>query len=126
MILVASSHTQRGIERRQQQAQIAAPSQPSKPPSASVALPELCSIIPFRTPKDELRQIIDLVARMHGSTYRAVMSHARRNNAAVARFAAVCAVKQTRPCMSLTQMAMLFGKKDHSPISHAMKMRGFK
>jgi chromosomal replication initiation ATPase DnaA len=96
-----------------------------EPIPAPVAALESSNVVPFKTPKDELRDIIDKVARMHGSTFRAVMSKGRTDKIAHARQACICAVKEARPTMSLPQVGRVFGI-DHSSVLHSLKKRGYK
>jgi hypothetical protein len=72
--------------------------------------------------KAELRRVIGLVARMHGVTYDQIMNNKRRFFDA--RMAAICAVVQIRPDMTLNQLGKLFGR-DHTSVINAMQRRGF-
>lgn len=91
--------------------------------------PKSCVIIKFKPPTSrripgELHRVIDLVARMHGSTYAHVMSAERTRIHATARHACVCAVKEVRPVYSLKQLGDLFGGRDHTTIIHSLNVRG--
>ncbi|MFU0503634.1 helix-turn-helix domain-containing protein [Pseudaminobacter sp. NGMCC 1.201702] len=97
----------------------------TEPKPAPAAAPEPSNVVSFKTPKDELLDIIDKVARMHGSTFRAVMSKCRTDKIAHARQACICAVKEARPGMSLPQIGRVFGV-DHSSVLHSLKKRGYK
>lgn len=126
-LAVSSSRTMAGAARiaaqreRVRLAQLSAPDQ--KP--APVAAPEPSNVVPFKTPKDEFHDIIDKVARMHGTTLRAVMSKNRSNKIAHARQACICAVKETHPVMSLPQIGRIFGI-DHTTVLHSLRKRGYK
>lgn len=75
---------------------------------------------PVLTPADELRRIIELVARMHGCTYAQVIGKRRHHHIITARVAAMGAIKNVRPCMSLPAMGRLFGGRDHTTCLHAL------
>jgi hypothetical protein len=134
--LFAYSHTQAGIARLQRERQpTLATIEPVEVKRALVRLPEpvainvpQCTFAPnnivaFRTPKDEFRRIIDLVARMHGSSYRAVMSKTRFKPHPLARQACICAIRQAYPNRSLPEIGRIFGR-DHTTVLHAMRVRG--
>jgi chromosomal replication initiation ATPase DnaA len=74
------------------------------------------------SPHTPLQRIIDLVARMHGVSFAAVMGKSRRRHVVLARFAAICAVKEIRPCMTLPTLGRLFGR-DHTSILNALDRR---
>lgn len=76
-------------------------------------------------PRNELKHIIDLIARMHGVTYKQVISKGRVTRIAQARQAAMCAVKQARPGISLPKIGRLFDR-DHTTVIASMQRRGFK
>ncbi len=90
------------------------------------APPAFVMVIGARSPRTPLHHIIDLVARMHGCTFDAVMSRSRRRYHVVARHAAICAARQSRPGLSLPSLGKLFGGRDHTTILHAMRKRGFR
>lgn len=73
-------------------------------------------------PHTPLQNIIDLVARMHGVSFAAVMSKSKRARICIARYAAICAIRQARPGMTLPQLGKLFGR-DHTTIIHALDRR---
>lgn len=82
---------------------------------------------PVLTPADELRRIIELVARMHGATYAEVISKTRKRRVVWARVAAIGAVKNIRPGIkderrgiSLPALGRLFGNRDHTTILWAL------
>jgi hypothetical protein len=126
-IAVSGHHTQAGIARiaaqreRARLAQLPGP----EPKPAPVAAPEPSNVVPLKTPRDEVRDIIDKVARMHGTTLRAVMSKVKSNKIAHARQACICAVKEARPEMSLYQLGTVFGR-NHTSCLHSMRKRGYK
>jgi chromosomal replication initiation ATPase DnaA len=72
-----------------------------------------------------LRDIIDLVARMHGARYVDVMGDSREDRIVTARQAAICAVAYKRPDMSLPRLGRLFGR-DHTTILYTLRVRGFR
>lgn len=74
-------------------------------------------------PHTPLQRIVELVARMHGVPYDAVMSPSRTRNVCQARFAAICAVHEAYPDMTLYRIGQRFGR-DHSTVLHAFKSRG--
>ena len=71
---------------------------------------------PVLTPADELRRIIELVARMHGATYAEVIAKTRKRRVVWARVAAIGAIKNVRPCMSLPALGRRFGNGDHTTV----------
>lgn len=72
-----------------------------------------------------LERVIDLVVRMHGCTLEEVMSKSRQRHHVLARYAAICAIQEIRPCLSLPGLGRLFSK-DHTTILHALHKRGFR
>lgn len=80
------------------------------------------NVIDFGCPR-ELRRIIDLVARMRGETFASVMAPVRFRGPAMARQAAMCAVKQARPNISIAQIGRIF-RRDHTTVLYAMQVRG--
>jgi len=72
------------------------------------------------TPADELRRIIELVARLHGCTYAEVIAKTRKRRVVWARVAAIGAIRNVRPSMSLPALGRLFGKRDHTTILWAL------
>lgn len=77
------------------------------------------------TPRAQYHWIIDLVARMHGSTLLAVMSKRRLPGHTLARQAAVCAVREAYPDITIPHLARVFGR-DHSTIYNSFRKRGYK
>lgn len=105
------------------------PDEPERAPAASpvaVVAEAEAKVLPFiiPTPRDELKRIIDLVARMHGATYGEVLGARRTHRICHARQAAVCAIKEAYPGYSLPQIGRLFGGKDHTTILHTLRRRG--
>ncbi len=80
------------------------------------------NVVEFRGPR-EIRRIIDLVARMHGETFASVMAPVRFRGPVLARQAAMCAVKEGRPNISIAQIGRIF-RRDHTTVLHAMQKRG--
>lgn len=77
------------------------------------------SLRPILTPGDEVRRVIDLVARMHGASYREVVGRVRSERIMVARFAAISAVLQFRPKYSAGQLGYYF-HRDPTSILNAL------
>lgn len=126
-IAVSSSRTMAGIARiaaqreRARLAQLPAP----EPKPAPVAAPEPSNVVPLKTPRDEVRDIIDKVARMHGTNGLAVLTDYRTRKISRARQACICAVKQARPGHSLKQLGNIFGGLDHATVIYSLRIRGF-
>jgi len=76
---------------------------------------------PILTPADEVRRIIDLVARMHGCTYLEVVGRKRSVRISLARFAAIGAVRQARPDYSTPQLGRYFNR-DHTSILNSLRV----
>lgn len=77
------------------------------------------SLRPILTPGDEVRRVIDLVARMHGATFSEVISRCRSQRITIARFAAVGAAHQFRPQYEITRIARYF-HRDPTSILNAL------
>lgn len=87
---------------------------------SAVVAPRSPMTRPVLTPADGLRRIIELVARMHGATYAEVIGKSRKVRIVHARVAAIGAIKNIRPCMSLPAMGKLFGGRDHTTVLWAL------
>lgn len=138
-----SRNTERGIAQRaaQRGLSLPAPVVAPEPPSAPVGLPrhrlvhkpkpeQRCAdVVMIQTPFAETRRIIDLMARMNGTTFKRVMSGQRTRQCCKARQAAICAVaehfanKGTQK--SLPELGRAFGGLDHTTVLHAFAARGY-
>ena len=78
-----------------------------------------------RPPPGVLKDMIGLVARMHGATYDEVISKSRRHRVVMARQAAMCAVACKRPDYSLPMLGRIF-KRDHTTVLYALRVRGLR
>jgi chromosomal replication initiation ATPase DnaA len=67
---------------------------------------------------------MDLVARMHGSTFKAIMCRTRVFKHARARQAALCAVREAFPDISVARLGQVFGL-DYSTIYNSFRKRGY-
>lgn len=124
MRVFAYRATAAGIARRQQErGQPIAAIEAVRVERAPAALPVADNVVAFRTPKDEFRRIIGLVARMHGSSYRHVMSKTRFRPHPMARQACICAISQAYPNKTLPELGRIFGR-DHTTVLWALRQRG--
>ena len=128
MFAASYSRTMAGAQRiaaERGQAMLTAPRAP-KAEIAPVAAPEPSNVVPFRSPRDDLRHIIDLVARMHGATLVGVLSPTRITRYKLARGAAMSAIRQYSAdqgkALSYKQIGDIFGR-DPTTVCHAIKRR---
>lgn len=90
-----------------------------KPVPAAEPEPE-GTVVAFVSP---MRALITRIAEDHGLTYADMIGKSRKRHIVAARYEAIWAVKDARPCMSLPKIGRLFGK-DHKTILHALNKRG--
>lgn len=69
----------------------------------------------------DIVRIIGQIAAIHGTTARAILGRARPRYIIKARFAAIYAVHQAKPHLSLPQLGRIFGGRDHTTILNALK-----
>lgn len=69
----------------------------------------------------EPKRIITRVAQAFGFTYADIVGDRRTHDVVRARFAAIAAVREARPDMSLPRLGRAFGGRDHTTMLHAIR-----
>lgn len=123
MRLYATTATERGIRERRQRAPACLPapepaSAPAPAPEPAASAPDnvVCMVIP----QTELQELVAAIARKHGLTVADLTGPRRFQKLVDARREAMRAVKDARPCLSLTQIGRMF-HRDHSVIYYMLR-----
>ena len=69
----------------------------------------------------EPKRIIARVAEAFGFTHADIVGDGRTSDVVRARYAAIAAVREARPDLSLPRLGRLFGGRDHTTMLHAIR-----
>ncbi|MCJ2098468.1 helix-turn-helix domain-containing protein [Methylobacterium sp. E-046] len=69
----------------------------------------------------EPKRIIAQVAEAFGFTHADIVGDGRTSDVVRARYAAIAAVREVRPDLSLPRLGRLFGGRDHTTMLHAIR-----
>lgn len=73
-----------------------------------------------------IREIINIIAKQHGVTYKDIISESRAKKDVKARDEAIAAVATSRPGMSANAIGRHFGNRNHATVFHSLKKMGLK
>lgn len=118
---------QRALQRGRTLAE-AIPSPKPLPKPVEAAQGIVIGLSAHRFPSMQRRRVIDLVARMHGSTYAWAISPSRKPKHVMGRQAALCAVAELDAnadrAITLNKLGSLVNR-DHSTVIAAFRTRGY-